>query len=230
MFMAAIRSNKGFVVLRLIVCVLIVKVTLGIFLSYSDYLPSPNFAADFLTDRESYFFGAYSWVFYVHIVAGPCTLLAGLLLMSDRFRIRFTKWHRRLGRLQVTCVLFVSISGLWMSRYAATGWIAGSGFALLSIATGSFVVLGFRSAIKRRFAEHKRWMWRCYLLLCSAVILRLTAGLAAVAGVEGAWTYQLAAWTSWLVPLVVYELNRMRHRRGRRPVGDLQPSRSQSAA
>lgn len=195
-------------VLRVLACALILKVTAGVVLVYRDYFPA-NFQADFLLLRESYFFGAYSCAFYVHILAGPVTLVVGLLLMSERFRLRFTGWHRRLGRVQVVCVLLLSLSGLWMSQYAATGTIAGLGFAGLSVVTGLFVVLGFRSAVRRKFVAHRRWMWRCYLMLCSAVVLRLVAGLATVLGVEGNWTYQAAAWGSWLVPLGVYEVRRV---------------------
>jgi hypothetical protein len=49
-------------------------------------------------------------------------------------------------------------------------------------------------------------MWRCYLLLCSAVVLRLIGGLATVTGVAAPWFDPLAIWLSWLVPLAAFEL------------------------
>ncbi len=55
------------------------------------------------------------------------------------------------------------------------------------------------SAIDGRFAEHRRWMWRGYLLLCSAVVLRLFGGLATVTGVTAPWFDPVANWVSWLV-------------------------------
>jgi hypothetical protein len=76
---------------------------------------------------------------------------------------------------------------------------------MLAVATGTFVALGWRSAVKRHFSEHRRWMWRCFLCLSSAVVLRLTAGLAIVADIDGDWIYPMAAWISWLVPLAVFE-------------------------
>ena len=100
-----------------------------------------------------------------------------------------------------------------MSFYAETGAVAGVGFGTLAVATALCVLLGWRSAVKRRFAEHRVWMLRCYVLLCSAVVLRLTAGLATVSGVEGEWAYQISAWTSWLVPLAILEVWRRRGRR-----------------
>jgi hypothetical protein len=50
-------------------------------------------------------------------------------------------------------------------------------------------------------------MLRSYVLICSAVFLRLisgTAGLVGVASPESA--YVVAAWSSWLFPPAAYEL------------------------
>ncbi len=90
--------------------------------------------------------------------------------------------------------------------------VAGMGFVLLVIATGTCVLLGWHFAVKKNFAEHRRWMWRCYLLLCSAVILRLIGGLATVTDAGSSWIYPLAAWTSWLVPLAAFEIGCAVHR------------------
>lgn len=193
---------------KLLACLLILKIIVGTFLSYRDYMP-PNFEAIFLEGRESYFFRDYQWAFYPHIISGPCSLLLGLLLVSDRFRRRFPHWHRGLGRTQVACVLLVvAPSGLWMAWYAAMGPVAGVGFALLAIATGLTVALGWRAAVMRRFDVHRRWMLRCFVLLCSAVVIRVNGGIGLVAGIEAEWFYVQTAWTSWLVPLLVWELVR----------------------
>src|SRR5262245_33408666 len=156
--------------------VLILKVTLSVVIGYRDYLP-PNFSSDFLLGRESYFWGAYSWAFYVHLASGPASLVVGTLLVSDRFRTIATKWHWRLGRFQVFCILLlVAPSGLWMASYAATGAVAGAGLGALAIATAVCVAQGWRMAVARRFDEHRHWMWRTYILLCSAVVIRLIGG------------------------------------------------------
>jgi hypothetical protein len=111
--------------------------------------------------------------------------------------------------MQGIIVLFLlAPSGLWMARYAETGAVAAMGFSALAIVTATCVLLGWRTAVKRRFAEHRRWMWRCFLLLCSAVVIRVAGGLATVTGYEGEWVYPLMAWASWLGPLAVYALSR----------------------
>ena len=100
-----------------------------------------------------------------------------------------------------------------MAYHAAAGPVAAVGLATLAIATATCVFLGARAAMARRFADHRRWMWRGYLLLCSAVVLRLMGGLATVAGVDVPWFDPLATWMSWLVPLAAFEL---RERAGRK--------------
>jgi hypothetical protein len=95
-----------------------------------------------------------------------------------------------------------------MPKGAQALWevLAASGFALLAVATGACAFFGWRAAVQRRFADHRQWMLRCYLLLCSAVVLRLIGGLASVTHIGGEWSYPLAAWASWLVPLAGFEM------------------------
>ncbi len=113
-------------------------------------------------------------------------------------------------------MFLVTPSGLWMAYRAEAGPIAGLGFAALAVATGTCVALGWRSAVQRRFADHRRWMWRCYLLLCSAVVLRLIVGLATVTGFQGAWLDPVVAWVSWLLPLMAFELSGTKNQQIRR--------------
>jgi uncharacterized membrane protein len=190
---------------KLLTFALIWKVTSSVVLNYPAYLP-PDFGTGFLQGREVYFWHGYHWAFYLHITFGPCALLVGTVLMSQRFRRRYSRWHRYLGRFQMVCVLFAVVpSGIWMAFHADTGPLAGFGFGSLGAATGLTAALGWRAAVNKRWSEHRRWMTRCFLLLCSAVVLRLLGGAFTIAGLEGDWTYMLAAWISWLVPLAAYE-------------------------
>jgi hypothetical protein len=48
-------------------------------------------------------------------------------------------------------------------------------------------------------------MARSFVLLCSAVVLRVAGGLATVAGVQSEWFDPVASWACWLLPLTAYE-------------------------
>jgi Predicted membrane protein (DUF2306) len=174
-------------------------------IEYRSYFP-PDFESDFLRGREAYFWGAYQWAFFTHLFSGPASLILGMILVSDRFRRSVPIWHRRLGRVQAACVLLlVTPSGLWMAWYAATGAIAAAGLGSLAIATAACVALGWRAAAARRFADHRRWMTRTFILLCSAVVIRMIGGAATIAQFDAPWLYPLSTWASWLVPLMVFE-------------------------
>ena len=171
-------------VIRVLAGLLVAQTVVAVLLSFPDYFP-PNFRSDFLLGRGDYFYGAYAWAFYAHVLSGPVTLVLGMVLMSSRFRVRWPAWHRVFGRAQVMCVLLLlAPSGFWMAWYSA-GVVAAVGFATLAVATAATAAMGWCSALTRRFAEHRIWMQRCYVLLCSAVVIRVIGGASNVFGIEG---------------------------------------------
>jgi hypothetical protein len=193
--------------LRWLAVVLILRVLATILANYPDYFP-PNFDSLFLQGREATFTGAYVPAFYVHIFSAPCVLFNGLVLLSEYVRRRHGGWHRWLGRVQVgILLLFVLPSSAVMSRHAFGGWPAGLSFLFLSAATATCAILGVVHACRHRYDSHRRWMLRCYILICSAVALRLISGAAGLLGVPSPeYAYIFAAWSSWLLPLAAYEI------------------------
>ncbi len=211
-------------VLTVLAGALVLRALAGILGNYGDYFP-PSFASAFLHGREAYFHGWYQWAFHVHIVSGPLVLAVGLFLVSDPARRLSPRWHRRLGWFQVGCVLLLTTpSGLWMATRAAAGPVAGVGLATLAVATAGSIALGAMAAVQRRFAAHRRWMWRCYLLLCSTIVLRLVGGLATALEWSPPWLDPLTSWACWLVPLAAFECRE----RWRRRENDLPPSRGKT--
>jgi hypothetical protein len=201
------RSRILTTILRWLAVVLILRVLAVILANYPDYFP-PNFDSLFLQGREATFGGAYQAAFYVHIFSAPVVLLNGLILLSKYVRLRHGGWHRWLGRVQVVVLLlFVLPSSVVMSWHAFGGWPAGLSFLLLSAATASCAIVGVVEACRRRYDRHRRWMLRCYVLICSAVALRLISGAAGLVGVPSPeHAYIVTAWSSWLFPLAAYEI------------------------
>lgn len=201
------RLGKLTTVLRWLAVLLIIRVLIAIVANYPDYFP-PNFDALFLQGRETTFTGVYRPAFYIHIFSGPVVLLGGLILLSQHVRRRHPDLHRRLGWVQViVLVVFVLPTSVVMSRHAFGGWSAGLSFLLLSAATASCALVGVMYARRHRYDQHRRWMVRSYVLICSAVTLRLFSGAAGLVGVSSAeGAYIVAAWCSWLLPLAAYEI------------------------
>lgn len=194
-------------ILRWLAVALVLRVLAAILATYPDYFP-PNFDSLFLQGRETTFTGLYRPAFYVHIFSAPVVLFTGLILMSEDVRRRRGSLHRVLGRVHVVLLLVLVLpTSAVMSRHAFGGWPAGLSFLCLSAATAVSAILGVVHARRRRFDKHRRWMLRSYVLICSAVVLRLVSGAAGLIGVASPErAYIVAAWCSWLIPLAVFEL------------------------
>lgn len=144
--------------------VLAIRILFSIVYEYRFYFPADFHESTFLLGRENTFYGSYATAFYIHIISGPVAVVAGiaLLLMGLRIRSKRTGFpqktiraHRILGRLQfVLVVAFVAPSGLWMATRAATGHVAGAGFAVLSLATGGCMVAAVQHARKGNIDRH----------------------------------------------------------------------------
>ena len=193
--------------LRWLAAGLVLRVLAAILAEYPAYFP-PDFRSLFLHGREATFAGLYRAAFYAHILSGPVVLANGLLLMSARARRRWPGLHRVLGRVQVGVLLLLVLpSGVVMARHAFGGGAAALSFLLLSATTAGCAAAGVVTARRGALDRHRVWMTRCYVLICSAVVLRLTSGTAGLVGVSNPEAaYVAAAWASWLVPLAAFEV------------------------
>jgi hypothetical protein len=198
-------QNLALRLLGLLGALLLIKVSIAIVGNYSLYFP-PNFEQGFLDGRAQTFVGLYRLAFYGHIVVGPICMAIGTVQLTPWSR-RTAKLHRWLGRLQLLLILLVlSPSGTIMAWHSYAGWIAGFGFLSLAIATTWCALQGWRTALVRRYDDHARWMLRCSILLCSAILLRIIGGATEFMHWDAEASYRVAAWSSWVVPLLVFEL------------------------
>lgn len=186
--------------------VLVIKILASILFEYRWYFPADFDRSFFLNGRQSHFSGWYRAAFYLHIISGPITLVMAFAMMLSATRPELGKYHRWMGRTLGLLVIFaITPSGLVMATRALTGWFAGVGFAMLSLGTCICVVAAAHYARKKQFAKHQVWATRCFIFLCSPLLLRMMTGATIVADIRGVWTYQAAAWLSWLAPLFAYE-------------------------
>ena len=208
------KSNRVRILQRVAIVLAVIlglRVLALILFEYQFYFP-PNFAeSNFLAGREETFNGLYRSAFYVHIFVGPFTIVVGTVLMFSGVRKKFKTGHRLLGRIQMSIVVaFLVPSGLVMATQSFPGPIAGWGFASLSIATATTAIMAVSHARKRRFVDHQLWATRCFILLCSPMLLRLMSGAMIVLSYESVVSYRFIAWLSWIIPLAIFEIWRFR--------------------
>ncbi len=203
----------------ILLLLLFARVMCLIVYEYHRYFP-PDFTDGFLVDREPFFWGLYSAAFYLHITVGPFVLLIAVFLMLSgqdvKFLKRFAHWHRPLGKIQFALIVFLLMpSGIVMSTQANTGNVAGLAFFLLSVGVGFTIIAAAWFARQRDFMTHRLWAMRCFLMLCSPILLRLMQGAAISLNLDSQVTYPFSAWISWTLPLAVFEVQRIwQHRFG----------------
>lgn len=173
-------------------------------------LPYFNFdlKTGFLAIKQSYI-GNPIWVaaFYTHVITSCFLLLAGFTQFSSRLLNRYPQLHRRLGKMYVFILLFLSgPAGFIMALLANGGFYSRIGFTLLSVLWLTFTALGWFYAAKRDFKKHRIFMIRSFALTVSALTLRLWKPLIVLAFAPNPMdVYRIVAWLGWIPNLLIAE-------------------------
>jgi uncharacterized membrane protein len=142
----------------------------------------------FLVNRRDPIWNHYEpfkWWLLPHGVAGACALLLGPIQFSDRFRCRFRKLHRVLGRIYVAGVFIAGPLGVYIQYFkerlaeSRSFTIAATVDAVLLMGTTGIALAFIR---KGKVEQHRQWMTRSF-----AVALVFLGGRV-VGGVTG-WEY-----------------------------------------
>ncbi len=110
-----------------------------------------------------------------HLIAAVVLIVGGAIQLVPQMRERFPRLHRWSGRIYVLTVFVASLTGLYLTWIRGTRGdlsqhIGGSLNAVLIILCAVFAL---RSAITRRFAAHRRWVLRLFLVVSAAWFYRV---------------------------------------------------------
>lgn len=104
-----------------------------------------------------------------HVLSGTIALLAGPLQFSSRFRLRYLKFHRILGRIYVVCVFVGAFTGIAL----AAGRPGLPGTSMQAAAWIVCTTAAFITARNRQIVQHRQWMARSYAVTFTFVSSRL---------------------------------------------------------
>lgn len=142
----------------------------------------------------------------LHVAGAATALLVGAAQFLPGLRARWPALHRWNGRLYGLGCLLGGVSGLMLALGSTAGPIAAAGFGLLAIAWLATTTLGWRAAVARRLADHRRWMIRSWVLTLAAVTLRIYLQLAPLTDIDMLDAYRAIAWLCWVPNLLLAEL------------------------
>lgn len=139
----------------------------------------------------------YKASFYIHITFGGIALLIGWLQFSKKFREKYLKLHRVIGKIYVTSILISGPFAFYIGFFVFGGVLTQIGFTLGALFWIFFTYLGYYSIRKGNVAKHKEYMMYSYAGTFAAVTLRLWLPiLMAITSFKIA--YGISVWLSWL--------------------------------
>lgn len=142
----------------------------------------------------------------VHVAGAATALLISPIQFLPKLRARLGTLHRWVGRTYAAACIVGGVAGFMLALGSSAGPIATAGFGALAILWIATTVMGWRQAMQRRFAEHRKWMIRSFALTFAAVTLRLYLPLLLLTPIGFEDGYRAISFLCWVPNLLVAEL------------------------
>lgn len=153
-----------------------------------------------------YYFPRAIWLF-PHVVLGIVASLIGPFQFVTKFRNKYLKLHRNMGRVYVISVILAGIAGMYLASTSQISLPYAVGLFSLGVVWATTAIMAFISIKNRKIELHKEWMIRSYVVTFSFVSFRLVEDILMSFQVG---TYfevlTLMSWACWTVPLFIAEV------------------------
>jgi hypothetical protein len=201
-----------------IILSVLIYVLSGLILFTSLKYLDPEFKGGYLAGRGSHSIELIRFALLLHSFSA--NLIIWIITPSILFRTdqNFKVWHRLSGRITVLLGLIVFIpTGLTLSYFAMGGILGKLLFIFLTIFSALCLTIGFITARQQRFEKHRIWMLRFFILLTSAIWLRLFMFIMIyTTGSLDDFQYLFCTLMSWLPQILIFEIY-LKIKRGHKP-------------
>jgi hypothetical protein len=148
----------------------------------------------------------YLYFFYTHVFSSIFVLAFGFIaILRKNFGIK--NLHQLTGKIYVFLILILAApSGIYMGFLANGGVLAKSSFIILGISWFISTFLAFKLALKKKFKDHKKWMWRSFAFTLSAITLRMwKVIIIQFVDIPPMELYNIIAWLGWIPNILIVE-------------------------
>jgi len=114
----------------------------------------------------------------LHFAMGGIILLLGSIQLIEAIRVRYSAFHRWVGRIYVTSCLLAAIGGLVFIIMTGTigGTVMDIGFSLYGLLMIVCGIETYRHAAAGRIEKHRAWALRLYALAIGSWLYRIDYG------------------------------------------------------
>jgi hypothetical protein len=154
--------------------------------------------------------------FAAHVLLAGVMTLCGTLQLVPQIRARVPALHRWSGRAFIVMAIALSLGGLFMVWISGrrNNWVGGLAISLDAVLIITFGVLAWRYALARKFAAHRRWALRTFIVASGVWFMRIgymtwlivNQGPVGIARDGTGWFDLFWAFATFLLPLAMLEL------------------------
>jgi hypothetical protein len=160
----------------------------------------------------------------IHIFGATLFCILGAFQFSRGFRLRWPGLHRRAGRVLGFCGLLAGATGLWMTVFyeiptSLQGPLLRASRLAVATAMITFIVIAWRTILRRDVPRHEAFMIRAYALGQGAgtqVLILLPWML--ISGQSGGVTRDVLMTLSWVINVIFAEVIIARRQRAPRKI------------
>lgn len=110
-----------------------------------------------------------------HVLVAIVIIGSGPLQLTPQVRNRFPRFHRYVGRVYILLAAVTSVAGLYLvwSRGVPGGMVGHLAISLDAVLIIAFGGLAMKFAMKRQFAQHRKWAMRLFMVVSAVWFFRI---------------------------------------------------------
>ena len=140
-------------------------------------------------------------IFPLHMATGGLALL----LVPLTYFLRFTRYHKWMGRVTAADIIVAGITAIPVAVTAPVAPMAAAGFATQAIIWLALLAKGIWHIRRREIAAHRNAMLMMAAVTSGALFFRIYLALWAIFGTRAGFKtfYACDSWMAWVLPLSV---------------------------
>ena len=185
-------------------------VIIGLFALYFVIDRALPYIYNYSHDQFGDYYWPNRWWLVGHLSGGMLAILLGPFQFISKFRNRYLKTHRLLGKIYIIAIIIGSLCAFYMSftvaRQVNIAWCIALFF--LAFPWLISVLMAYRMIRNKRVQQHREWMIRSYVVTFAFVSFRFIEESSIARSLMETFEERgpTVIWISWAVPLFITEV------------------------